>query len=48
MATQVKFPRKSLATKAAHRLRHALRRSQGPKHLGPTLSIFWFLFASTY
>jgi hypothetical protein len=34
MATQVKFPRESLATEAAHSLRHALYRSQGPKHLG--------------
>jgi len=48
MATQVKFPRESLATEAAHSLRHALHRSQVPKHLGPTLSIFGFLLAPTY
>jgi hypothetical protein len=48
MATQVKFPRESLATEAAHSLRHASHRSQGPKHLGPTLSIFGFLLAPTY
>ncbi len=48
MATQVKFPRKSPATEAAHSLRHALHRSQGPKHLGPTLSIFGFLLAPRY
>jgi hypothetical protein len=43
MATQVKFPKESLATEAAHNLRHALHRSQGPTHLGPTSSIFGFL-----
>ncbi len=48
MATQVKFPRESLATEVAHSLRHALHRSQDPKHLGPTLSIFGFLLAPTY
>jgi hypothetical protein len=48
MATQVKFPRESLATEAAHSLRHASHRSQGPKHSGPTLSIFGFLLAPTY
>ncbi len=48
MATQVKFPREFLATEAAHSLRHASHRSQGPKHLGPTLSIFGFLLAPTY
>ncbi len=48
MATQVKFPRESLATEAAHSSRHALHRSQVPKHLGRTLSIFGFLLAPTY
>jgi hypothetical protein len=48
MATQVKFPRKSLATEAAHSLRHAFHRNQGPKHLGPTLSILGFLLAPSY
>ncbi len=37
MAIQVKFSRESLATEAAHSLRHALHRSQGPKHLGGQL-----------
>jgi len=48
MATQVKFPRISLATEAIHSLRHILHRSQSPKHLGPTLSILGFLLAPTY
>jgi hypothetical protein len=41
MATQVKFPRKSLATEAAHSLRQALHTSQGPKHLRANFEHFW-------
>jgi hypothetical protein len=41
MATQVKFPRKSPATEAAHSLRHAFHRSQGSKTLGANFEHFW-------
>jgi len=40
MATQVKFPRESLATEAAHSLRHALLRRQRPKTLGANFEHF--------
>jgi hypothetical protein len=39
MATQVKFPRKSLAIEAAHSLRHALE--SRPKTIGANFEHFW-------
>jgi hypothetical protein len=39
MATQVKFPRKSLAVEAAHSLRHALE--SRPKTIGANFEHFW-------
>jgi hypothetical protein len=39
MATQVKFPRKSLAIEAAHSLRHALE--SRPKTIGTNFEHFW-------
>jgi hypothetical protein len=41
MATQVKFPRESLATEAAHSLRHALHYESRPKTLGANFEHFW-------
>jgi hypothetical protein len=41
MATQVKFPRKSLATEAVHSLRHALQYESRPKTLGANFEHFW-------
>jgi hypothetical protein len=46
MATQVKFPRKSLAIEAAHSLRHA--RESRPKTLGANFEHFWLFVAPTY
>ncbi len=48
MATQVKLPRKSLATEQLTALCKIHTRNQGPKNLGPTLSIFGLLLVPSY
>jgi len=46
MATQVKFPRKSLAIEAAHSLRHALE--SRPKRIGANFEHVWLFVGPNF